>query len=42
MKRAIDTTMKVSFATLMIFLLMLSVNLPLAAAADSKATFTVQ
>ena len=42
MKLAIDITMKLSFATLMIFLLILSVNLPSAAASDSKATFTVQ
>ena len=42
MKQSIDIKMKLSFTTVMIFLLILSVNLPLAEAADSKATFTVQ
>ena len=34
--------MKLASVSLMIFLLILSVNLPSAVAADSKATFTVQ
>ena len=42
MKQAIGIKMKLPFATIMVFLLILSVNLPSSAAADFKATFTVQ
>ncbi len=42
MKQAIDIKKKLSFATIMIFLLIFSVNLPSSAAADAKAIFTVQ